>query len=119
MPEHQAKVQVCAERVRDLGVARLDAVYLASVQAVRELLDTELRPAIQHLLVIETKARSVERALHQLGQGSNPSVVALGCSVEVATAIRQAKSAVGVPHDADTGRRLLDRLMSDPEARLN
>jgi len=119
LPELQDKVQVCAERVRDLGIARLDAVYLASVQAVREFLDTEFGPAIRRLLAIEAKARSVERALHQLGHGANPSAVALGCSVEVATAIHQAKTAAGVPHDDDTGRRLLDRLISDPEARLD
>ena len=119
LPEHQDKVQVCAERVRDLGIARKDAVYLASVQAVREFLDTEFGPAIQRMLAIEAKARSVEKALHELGHGSNPSAVALGCSLEVATAIRQAKTTAGVPHDDDTGRRLLDRLISDPEARLD
>jgi len=118
LPDHQAKVQVCAERVRDLGIARLDALYTASVQAVREFLDTEFGPAIQRVLVIEAKARSVEKELHELGHGSNPSAVALGCSVEVATAIRQAKTAAGVPHDDDTGKRLLGRLMSDAEARL-
>jgi hypothetical protein len=118
LPTHQVKVQVCTERVRDLGIARVDAVYLASVQAVREFLDAEFGPAIQRLLVIEAKARSVERALHQLGHGSNPSPVALGCSVEVATAIRQAKAAAGVPHDDDTGKRLLDCLMSGAEAGL-
>jgi hypothetical protein len=118
LPEYQSKVQVCAERVRDLSIACLDAMYTASVQAVREFLDTEFGPAIQHLLVIEAKARSVERALYQLGHGSNPSAVALGCSVEVATAIRQAKAAARVPHDDDTGRRLLDRLMTDANASL-
>ena len=118
IPEHQATVQACAERVRGLGIARLDAVYTASVQAVREFLDTEFGPAIQHLLVIEAKARSVERALYQLGHGSNPSAVALGCSVEVATAIRQAKAAARVPHNDDAGRRLLDRLMTDANASL-
>jgi hypothetical protein len=118
LPGHQAKVQARAERVRDLGIARTDAAYLASVEAVREFLDTEFGPAIQRLLAIEAKARSVERALHKLGNGSNPSRVALGCSVEVATAIRNAKGAAGVPHDNDTGRRLLDRLMSDAEATL-
>jgi hypothetical protein len=118
LPEHQSKVQVCAERVRDLSIARLDAMYTASVRAVREFLDTEFGPAIQHLLVIEAKARSVERALYQLGHGSNPSAVALGCSVEVATAIRQAKAAARVPHNDDAGRRLLDRLMTDANASL-
>jgi len=119
LAEHQAKVQVCAAQVRDSGIARTDATYLAAVQAVREFLDAEFGPAIQRMLVIEAKARSVERALHELGNGPNPSAVALGCSVEVATAIRHAKAAAGVPHDNDTGRRLLDRLMSDAGATLD
>lgn len=118
LPEHQARVQVCSDRVRDLGMARTDAAYRASVQAVREFLDTEFGPAIQRLLVIEAKARSVERALHKFGCGSTPSAIALGCSVEVATAIRQAKAAAGVPNDDVTGRRLLDGLMNDAEATL-
>ena len=84
-----------------------------------EFLDAQFESAIQRMLVIEAKARSVERALHELSDGPNPSAVALGCSVEVATAIRHAKAAVGVPHDNDTGRRLLDRLMSDAEATLD
>jgi hypothetical protein len=118
LPEHQAKVQVCTERVRDLGIARRNAAYRVAVEAVRELIDAELRPAMKHVLAIEAKARSVEQALYELGYGANPSPVALGCSVDVATAIREAKAAAGVMHDHETGKRLIDRLMNDAEATL-
>lgn len=119
LPAHRAKVHACIERTRDLGIVRRDAAYAAAVEAVRELLDTEFRQAIQRLLAIEAKARSVEQALRQLGHGTNPSRVALGCSIDVTTAIRQAKAAASVPHDHDIGRRLIDRLMSDAEAKLD
>ena len=118
LPEHQAKVQVCAERVRDLGIARGDAAYRAAVEAVREFLDREFRPAIQRLLAIEAKARSVEHALYELGTGGKPSPVVLGCSVDVATAIREAKAAAGVVHKHAVGKLLIDRLMNDAQASL-
>ena len=119
LPEHRAKVQVCIERIPDLGIARRDAAYRVAVEGVRELLDNELRPAIQRVLAIEAKARSVEQALHELGNGANPSRVALAGSIDVATAIREAKAAVRVPHDPETGKRLIDRLMDDAEAKLD
>jgi hypothetical protein len=115
LPEYEAKVQLCAERVRDLGIARRDVAYRVAVEAVREFLDTEFRPAIQRLLASEAKAWSVERALRDLGNGADPSFVALGCSVEVAEAIRAAKFAERGPHDHETGKRLIDRLMTNAE----
>jgi hypothetical protein len=116
--EHQTKVQLCAERVRDLGIARREVAYKVAVEAVREFLDREFRPAIQRLLAFEAKARSVERALRDLGNGADPSSLALGCSVEVAEAIRAAKAAERVPHDHETGKRLIDRLVTNAEASL-
>jgi hypothetical protein len=119
LPEHQAKVQICAERVRDLSIARGDAAYRAAVEVVREFLDREFRPAIQRVLAIEAKARSVEHALREFGNGAKPSPVALGCSVEVAAAIRGAKAAAAIAHDHEVGKQLIERLMSDADATLN
>jgi hypothetical protein len=104
LPKHQAKVLDCSKRVRDLGIAHRDAAYRTAVKAVREFLDAEFAPAIQHLLAIKAKARGVEQALDERSHGANPSSVALTCSVDVATAIREANAAAGVPRDHETGK---------------
>jgi hypothetical protein len=119
LPEHQARVHACASRLGDLGIAREEAAYRAAVEVVRELLDTQYRPAIQGLLAIEAKARSVERALYELGNGANPSSAALTCAVEIGTAIRAVKAAAGIAPDYEIGKRLLDRLMKDAETTLD
>ena len=118
LPDHQSRVQVCAERVRELDIARRDAAYRVAIEAVREFLEAEFRPALRRLLAIEATTRSVEQALSELGNGANPSTVALGCSVDVATAIREAKAGVGVTRDRETGKRLIDHLMHNAAAAL-
>ena len=118
LPKHRTKVQRRIEHVRNLGAARRDAAYRVAVEAARELIYTGLQPALRYALAIEAKVRSVEQALSEFANGPDPSTVAMGCSVDIASAIREAKAAVAVPHDRATGKRLVERLMSDPEARL-
>jgi hypothetical protein len=144
-PTHE---QVCAERAAETARADADAAekalpaYLASraaalaalnaaaaqrdaclvaaaLDAVREVVDAELRPAIEAVLLVERRPLGLRHALFLRANAASGAIPAAGGAVgAIIDLIRAAKSEVGVEQDNAGGEEFLNRLAADPAAKL-
>jgi hypothetical protein len=102
--------QAATGRVR-LAVAERDSALHAVVVEAAAAAAGELTEALNRALRVEAKIHSVREALSAHTDG-------LPACEKINAALRQAKAVVGVPRNADAGRRLLDLLAYDPAATL-
>lgn len=109
--QHGAAIQRLGAAVADREVA-LDEVAILAADEVAG----ELTAALNQALIIEARLIGLHNALLERARGGDSSA---GHAAErIAVMIRAAKRNAGVPHNAESGRRLLAALADDPGAKL-
>ena len=116
LPEKEALHRAAIERLGEAAAARAAALDEVAV-VVANGVAGELTAAINEALTIEAKLLSVHQALLERARDSTNNSAAHAAE-RIAVVIRAAKRSAAVPHDAESGRRLLAALCEDPEARL-
>ena len=116
LPEKEALHRAAIERLGEAAAARAAALDEVAV-VVANGVAGELTAAINEALTIEAKLLSVHQALLERARDSTNNSAAHAAE-RIAVVIRAAKRSAAVPHDAESGRRLLDALASDPGANL-
>jgi hypothetical protein len=114
LPAKEDAHRNAVEKLQAAALARSAAVAAVAVEAAEQL-GTELTAAINQSLIIEARLLGLRNAL--LAR-SNAGDADAGHAAETITAmIASAKRAAGVPRDTASGPRLLEALLTDPEAR--
>jgi hypothetical protein len=108
-------VLAAKEELHRAAVARLQAASGERAAAVAEVaveisagLAGELTASLNTALAVEAKIRSILEVLTGTGPGAE----------KIAAILHRARNQAGVPHDLETGRRLLEALAENPEAKL-
>ena len=115
LPEKEALHRLAIERLGEAAAARVAAVDEVAVVVANQVA-AELTKAINEALTIEARLISLHNALLERARDSTNN--SAGHAAErIAAIIRAAKRSAAVPH-AESGRRLLDALASDPGANL-
>jgi hypothetical protein len=116
LPAKEDAHRNAVEKLQAAALARSAAVAAVAVAVeAAEQLGTELTAAINQSLIIEARLLGLRNAL--LAR-SNAGDADAGHAAETITAmIASAKRAAGVPRDTASGPRLLEALLTDPEAR--
>jgi hypothetical protein len=113
-----AKEQVHRDVVSRLIAAQAERGAAIAVVAVELCADLASRftASLNTALTVEAMIRSVLDALFERAARGEPGMG--GAAERVVSIIRRAREEAGVPHDAESGRRLLDALCNDPGATL-
>jgi hypothetical protein len=117
LPAVEARLQAIAERVRTLHRERDDAVYWAAADAARAFA-LRWRERLVGALREEATLRGLHTELLTIGNLGNGVTAALGAAKVVGDLINEIKRSAAVPHDQESGRRLVAALMADPSAAL-
>ena len=116
LPEKEALHRAAIEHLGEAAAARAAALDEVAV-VVADGVAGELTEAINKALTIEATLLSLHNALLERARADINSRAAHAAE-RIAAIIRAAKRSAAVPHDAESGRRLLAALCEDPEARL-
>jgi hypothetical protein len=110
----QAHAQlVTAQHHRD------ECLAVAALAAAREVVDTELKAALEDVLKIEVRLRGLQLALGEAGNRVvEPIRNAGGCAAQISDLIGKAREEAAIMRDDAVGRDFLNRLAGDPEAKL-
>jgi hypothetical protein len=117
LPAVEARLQGLAERVRTLHRERDEAAYWAAVDAARACA-RRWRDRIVGALREEAILRSLHNELVAIGNLGDGVTAALGAANVIVDLINDTKRSAAVPHDQESGRRLMAALMTDPSAAL-
>ena len=118
LPDKELLQRAAMERLHAATAARAAAVNEIACIIASEV-GTQLTAALNQALTIEATLLSLHQAmLDRARSDSSDSAGAAHAAERIAVTIRAAKRSAAVPHDAESGRRLLAALCEDPEARL-
>jgi hypothetical protein len=104
----------------NMASAQRDAALCsAAVDAAGEVVEAELKPAIEAVLRVEVRIQALRHALWMAGNRASGSIpVAPGAAGRIVEMIVAAKREVGVERDNAAGEEFLNRLCADPTAKL-
>jgi hypothetical protein len=102
------------------AAAQRDACLIAAaLDAVREVLEAELKPKIEEMLRVEARLLGLRHALFMRANAASGAIPAAGGAVgETIDMSRAAQSEVGVEQANAAGEEFLNALGADPTARL-
>lgn len=117
LPAVEARCQALAERVRILHRERDEAAYGAAFDAARSFAHC-WRAKLLGALRDEATLRSLHNELVTIGNHGDGVTAALRAAKAIADLINETKRSAAIPHDQESGRRLISTLMTDPTAAL-
>ncbi len=117
LPAVEARSQALAEQVRTLHRERDEAAYRAAADAAR-VFAQRWRAKLVDALRDEATLRSLHNELVTIGNLGEGVTAALGAARAIADLINETRRSAAVPHDQESGRRLVAALMTDPSAAL-
>jgi hypothetical protein len=98
---------------------RDECLAVAAHDAARDVVNTELKAALEDVLRVEVKLRGLMVALGEAANRSQaPIPVAGGIAAQIGDEIAAARRDAAIARDDVYGRTFFDKLASDPEARL-
>jgi hypothetical protein len=119
LPPLAAEAAASAQAVAEAARRRDEALVYAAGAAAEEVIAAELVPALEAVLKAEARLRGLGAALLEAcHRSAAPIAAAGGISGQISEAIGKARAEVAVARDDDGGRRFLNKLAGDPEARL-
>jgi hypothetical protein len=117
LPAVEARSQALAERVRSLHRERDEAAYWAAADAA-QVFARLWRAKLLDALRDEATLRSLHNELVAVGNLGDGVTAALGAAKAVADLINETRRGAAVPHNQESGRRLISALTTDPTASL-
>jgi hypothetical protein len=108
----QARAAAASGDVVAAGAELAVAVANAAVEAADAVV-AEYRDRLRLTLLSQSRVESVIAALQ-----AEQNTSATGAAIALRDRLNEARRAVEVPRDGESGRRLLERLATDPEAEL-
>jgi hypothetical protein len=115
-PAAEDAYQRAAERVREAQQARDDAVAAVAVEAARDLAAGPWLEALRCALKFESMLRGLASELTAAANRGHQS--AGNAAMHISNIIVDTRRAAAVPHDVDTGRRLIAALQTNARAVL-
>jgi hypothetical protein len=98
---------------------RAHALVCAALDAAREVVEAELVPAIEGVLLVERRLLGLRHALFLAANRASGAIPAAGGAVgAIVDMIRAAKNEVGIQQDNAGGEAFLNALGADPQAKL-
>jgi hypothetical protein len=119
LPAILAPRQAALAELNRASTQRDAALCEAAVDAARQAIEDRLKPAILEMLRCELPIEALRHAVFAAGQRATaPISTAPGAAGRIVEIVRAAKREIGVERDNAAGERFLDRLLSDPAAKL-